>query len=163
MLQSGSPGCHIHFHHLIDKNHQMRVAHRYFHSTAKSIALAQDHFTDPSGNSHIYGHRGYGSVLRQVQIKLFDSGQRFQRNHRLVRQSLFIQIFSNAPGSIATHHGLRTVRIEYPHAEIRHIRFSDQYQTVTADSDMGTAPFHRTLLRVVYRIKHGVHIDIIIT
>ena len=126
---------------LVHEDHQMRVSHGYGYPLRIPVPLPQIHGSDTGGNSHIYRHRFNHPLIIYPEIQDLDARTGLQGYPGLLCQTVFVHIFSDATGSISTHHGFRPVGIENPHAEVSFLRRTDQYQSVTTDSGVRTAPF----------------------
>jgi hypothetical protein len=75
---------------------------------------------------------------------------------------LIIDKFTNTAATVAAHHRLRAVGIENAHTEIGNVRAPDEYQAVTADTGVKTAPLYRFYFGVSQLGARRVNIDVVV-
>ena len=80
-------------------------------------------------NAHIDFYGFHFSVC-YPHIQIFDAAKSFNRNLRLVNNTMIVSIFSHAADTVAAHAALTSILIEHPHAAICHLGRADEDQAV---------------------------------
>ena len=80
-------------------------------------------------NAHIDFY-GFHFSVYYPHIQIFDAAKSFNRNLRLVNNTMIVSIFSHAADTVAAHAALTSILIEHPHAAICHLGRADEDQAV---------------------------------
>ena len=111
--------------------------------------------------SHVHFRQHHFSLFH-CHMDGLDAPQGFQGDGVLPGQSLVIDIFGNAPGSVPAHFPFRSIRIEHPHPEVRLVRRADADESVRPDAKTTAADEFRDFSRIGQHPVHTVHIDVIV-
>ncbi|MPM93483.1 hypothetical protein SDC9_140620 [bioreactor metagenome] len=152
---------------VIDKDHEMRIAHRNRRAGEGASGGFQRHFNRGVGS--VSGHRNFGAgearhahvdpdqpVVEQPRPD--DARQRMQREFTMARRkAAAVDVLRDATGGIAAHFRLGAVGIVDVHREIGAAERLDGHQSVGADAVAAVAKRHRQGPEIASGVEPGFH------
>ena len=155
-------GLYIFF--LVKEYHEVRIAHRYPYALKLPAAAADGKLRILChGFAHVNLRTRHHAFFVLLQPQGLDACQSLKRHHLIISKVMVAHELSAAPHAITTHHGLRTVTVENPHAEVCHFAAVNGNQSVTANTKTLAAPVYRSLPKVCNWIVRQVHINIVVS